>query len=76
MPDDLDRAAEHEQLQRSLSLAQALTHAPRGPLATGSCLYCEATLDEGLRWCDAECRDGWEKLQKAKDRNRPVTEPE
>lgn len=75
MPDDLDRAAEHEQLQRQLSLAEALTR-PAGPLAVGACLFCETTLAEGLRWCDADCRDLWERERKAKDRNRPVAEPE
>lgn len=28
--------------------------------ATGSCLYCREALDAGRRWCDSDCRDGWE----------------
>ncbi len=75
MPDDFDRAAEHEQLQRTLSLAQTLTR-PAGPLATGRCLFCETTVAEGLRWCDADCRDGWQKERDARARNRPIVEPE
>ena len=30
-------------------------------LATGECLFCEAHLPPGVRWCGAECRDDWQK---------------
>lgn len=33
---------------------------------TGACLYCEASVPEGHRWCDADCRDAWQKLNKEK----------
>jgi len=32
--------------------------------ATGWCLYCSEPLSKGLRFCDADCRDDWEQLQK------------
>ncbi len=34
-----------------------------GPQAVGYCLSCgpEAPLELPLRWCDADCRDDWEK---------------
>ena len=33
--------------------------------ATGKCLYCEEPLNiPGQRWCNAECRDRWEKENK------------
>lgn len=39
-------------------------HASRKPepsvQATGECLFCGEPVDEGRRWCDAECRDYWE----------------
>lgn len=28
---------------------------------TGYCLYCGEELEKGRRWCDAACRDAWEK---------------
>ena len=31
--------------------------------ATGECLFCSEELPEGRRWCDADCRDGWQKLK-------------
>ena len=32
---------------------------------TGYCLFCFEPLDDKRkRWCDAECRDAWEKEQK------------
>ena len=33
---------------------------PTGPEPTGWCLYCREPLEEGLRWCDAECEREWE----------------
>ncbi len=29
--------------------------------ATGHCLSCDEPLEEGRRWCDADCRDDWER---------------
>jgi len=31
--------------------------------ATGRCLWCNEPLADGRRWCDAECRDEWERHQ-------------
>jgi hypothetical protein len=57
MTDIADRAdseCEHE-------LAEALRkRKPSGPLACGFCLYCDALLPEGKRWCNAECEADWE----------------
>jgi hypothetical protein len=41
----------------------ALTRAKKhqsAAVATGFCLYCAKPLDDGRRWCDADCRDAWE----------------
>jgi len=32
---------------------------PEGPVATGRCLHCDESVDEGRRWCDTFCRDAW-----------------
>lgn len=29
--------------------------------ATGFCLYCSEVVDGPKRWCDGDCRDGWER---------------
>ena len=31
--------------------------------ADGTCLFCSEELQEGRRWCDADCRDGWQKMK-------------
>lgn len=43
---------------------------PNGPVAVGHCLYCNAQLDNGKRWCDEWCRDDWNLEQDAAKRHR------
>lgn len=62
--DPLDAAADRaEQL-----LEAALAHRqPEGPAATGRCLdpYCDEEISEpGRRFCDADCRDAYEKWRR------------
>jgi hypothetical protein len=65
MADEIDRSV----AQQEVTLAAQLTaRRPCGPVATGSCHFCEAELPEGMRWCNANCRDDWE-LQQAADRD-------
>lgn len=52
--DDATRREEQER-ERVLALRR-----PAGPRPTGWCLWCEDFVVEGVRWCDAECRDQWE----------------
>lgn len=33
--------------------------------STGHCLWCDKPLEPGLRWCDADCRDDWERAHAA-----------
>lgn len=62
MSDNLDIASEREELARKI--AQESRRA-EGPQPVGHCLYCErGFLNLRLRWCDADCRDAWEKLRK------------
>ena len=56
MSDNLDIAAEREELERTF--AQSIRK-PAGPVATGRCLHCD-----DRRWCDADCRDAWQRLTK------------
>lgn len=30
-------------------------------ISTGYCLFCGEPLEAGRRWCDADCRDDWQK---------------
>lgn len=61
MSDDADRADETLEFLLSLELrkAQHCAH----PEATGTCLNCGAFVTDGARWCDADCRDDWERRQ-------------
>ena len=57
MTDD-NRATEREELDRALALK---VRRPEGPQATGFCLCCGAPLADARRWCDAACRDDWQR---------------
>lgn len=58
----IDRAQEEveRQLERSLQLArnQGIKYH-----AIGYCLNCGEPLDDGVRWCDADCRDDFLKWE-------------
>ena len=43
---------------------------PAAPPATGACLWCDAPLADGRRWCDTDCRDDWERDHHAKGLRR------
>lgn len=66
---DIERTADQSDLatqQEQLALQSALvtSRKPEGPAATMECLFCGAGLDGIKRWCDADCRDGWEREQR------------
>lgn len=42
---------------------------PKPVKATGACLFCGEPLPGDQRFCDAECRDGWQAEQAARARN-------
>ncbi len=60
MADELDLAAEREEIARNAAL---LARKPEGPAATGECLECEEPVGTGVRWCCAACRDEWQRRQ-------------
>lgn len=59
MADSADQATQLEEMERSAAL---MRRAPSGPVATGQCLWCDSDVEDGRRWCDAECRDEWERF--------------
>lgn len=58
MADDIDLAQERDE---KLLEAQRAFRKPEGPKATGKCLTCDEPLPETHRWCDASCRDDYER---------------
>lgn len=61
MSDDADHASSLEELQRHTAINKARQQ-PELPV-TGFCYYCAEPLN-GLRFCDADCRDLFEKEQR------------
>ena len=45
---------------------QRLTH-------TGQCYNCDAPTPQGRNFCDADCRDDWQKRQAAQQRSGKTT---
>ena len=35
---------------------------------TGYCLFCGEPLPKGRRWCNADCRDSWEKENRRRNK--------
>ena len=58
MSDLIDCACEREQHDRDLCLAAALKQQHTLPYI-GQCYNCEATLPEGVRFCDCDCRNDY-----------------
>jgi len=60
--DEADRAERQEQMARDAALKV------RRPVpsveANGECHHCGDIVPDGVRWCDAGCRDGWERRKK------------
>lgn len=56
--DDIDRA--QNEVERTLAEALRRRSSP-GPVATGRCLYCDELVADAHRWCDTDCRGGWER---------------
>lgn len=49
-----------ERLEREMERLMK-RRAAAGPQPTGFCLWCGEPLRHPLRWCDAACRDEWER---------------
>ena len=59
MADDADRAQQHIEAELGGLLSRRCAEAPA---ATGLCLNCGAVVDPPRRWCDADCRDDWQRM--------------
>lgn len=67
--DIADQGNEVAERNLSASLAAVQAAAARPLPSTGKCLHCDEPLSAGMRWCDAHCRDGYEREQAARKRN-------
>lgn len=59
--DPMDEATAREEELIADALARHRLRRKEEPQATGACLECEAPLEGARRWCDAGCRDMWER---------------
>lgn len=58
MSDEIDQAVEREELHRAIALN---TRRPSGPSFVGECHNCGQELAYPKRFCDADCRDDYER---------------
>jgi len=66
MSDELDQAAELEELERNIALANR-KHPEM--VFTGACYYCEEAVSAGC-FCDEDCRSDYERIERAKQHRR------
>ena len=61
MVDEVDRA--NEQIEKGIedTLKNIDTTIPKN--MTGKCLSCGQSVDDERRWCNADCRDNYEKIK-------------
>jgi hypothetical protein len=61
MADELDRAEQAIETMLAIQINNA-RQPSESVVATGFCLFCESPISElGRRWCNADCRDDWER---------------
>lgn len=55
-----------DRAQKDIEMMDSLIKRSPEPVAkaTGKCLWCGRRVKKGHRWCDASCRDDWEKANK------------
>lgn len=62
MSDEIDIACDREQIDRDCAIAAARKAVAL--TAMGKCLNCGEDVGTGLRFCDKDCRDDWEKRER------------
>jgi hypothetical protein len=68
MADDIDISFERQAVMEMAHLANCKKPEPE-KTGTGVCWNCGAQLFGIMRWCNAECRDGWQAEQDFRSRN-------
>lgn len=65
MSNEADEAQRVSELFDSLAIAQA-RKLPQTAASTGRCLYCSTPVAAEARFCDADCRDDFEWINRRK----------
>lgn len=60
MSDEIDKAQEMDGFLRQIAIMQSVNTQPVANF-TGFCFHCEEPVSYPRRWCNADCRDDWEK---------------
>jgi len=60
MADDVDLTEQRTEFEAKVHLYQSHRDEPSIKEPTGACLNCEEPLTD-RRWCNADCRDQWER---------------
>lgn len=63
MADVVDFANDLAEAEREFRI-RTIASRPPVAVATGSCLQCNEPTPEGRRWCEAACRDKWERSRR------------
>lgn len=63
MTDLIDAGCDREERDRDAAIAAA--RSGEWLPFTGCCYNCDASVPDGHRFCDADCRDDWEKRNHA-----------
>ena len=58
--DEADKTERVMEIMNQAHLSNSHRFVPSA-VPTGHCWFCEAPVAENRRWCDAACRDDWEK---------------
>jgi len=69
--DICDQAQRYEEVEREAALSQR-RRADAPPAGTGVCLNCDEPLPAGDRFCDADCREDYIRLQARIENDRIV----
>lgn len=63
MADDADIA--DERIERASAAMRAeIANRPLEAPFLGYCLYCKEPTSPTLRWCDVDCREGWQDMKR------------
>jgi hypothetical protein len=68
MSDIIDNANDLVELTDALAVKAIRSNLKPEAEATGECLWCCEELVAPKRWCDADCRDAWEKDKRRRER--------
>lgn len=61
MADMADKSDKAQKILLSAAIENARAKAAKMEAEpSGVCLYCSERVEHPRRWCDADCRDGWE----------------